>query len=130
MGFSDSHQSCYGVLASTQNKHEGNAPEGEGVASTGSRPRTIAHWRAVARPSSFQESVLLLMWGTTRVRMGIGGLYLLTRFAVVPAPAHCVVHCNKQRIFEQTHGSCPSCGGMGVLLARYGCIWTWNQALH
>ena len=39
---------------------EEEIPDGEGVARTGSRPRTMAHCRAVARPSSFHERELLL----------------------------------------------------------------------
>lgn len=50
------------------------APEGEGAASTGSRPRSMRHCRATERPVRDQDSPLLLSCGTTSVRMGIGGL--------------------------------------------------------
>lgn len=63
------------------------APEGEGAASTGSRPRSMRHCRAAERPSRRQESVSLLSWGMTRVMMGMGGRYLLTKLAVLPAGA-------------------------------------------
>lgn len=93
---------CSGLDCITR---EEGVPDGDGVASTGSRPRTIAHWRAVALPSSFHDKELLLTWGTTSVRMGMGGLYLLTRAAVVPGSqisASCQL---------QDFGTCFACDG-------------------
>lgn len=54
---------------------EEGPPEGEGAASTGSRPRSMRHWRATERPVRDQDRPLLLSCGTTSVRMGIGGLH-------------------------------------------------------
>ena len=45
----------------------------------------MRHWRAAERPSRRQVSVSLFSCGITSVMIGIGGLYLLSRLAVVPA---------------------------------------------
>ena len=76
----------------TQRKHEikkgRGSPEGEGAARTGRRPRWIWHWRATPRPTSWKRMPSFFSCGMTSVRMGIGGLYLLTRLAVRPAHMH------------------------------------------
>jgi hypothetical protein len=66
------------VLGSSGRSHQ---PEGEGAASTGSRPRSTRHCRAVERPVSRHVRPLLFSCGTTSVRMGIGGLHTGVRSA-------------------------------------------------
>jgi len=63
------------------------APDGDGAASTGSRPRWIRQRRAVSRPSRCHLKPSFLSCGTTSVMIGCGGRYLLTRLAVWPARA-------------------------------------------
>ena len=59
-----------------------------GVDSTGSRPLTSRHCLAALLPSRRQCSISDTRWGTTSVRMGMGGRYLATRWAVTPACMH------------------------------------------
>jgi hypothetical protein len=67
---------------SRQSQEGGDVPEGEGAARTGRRPRWIWHWRATPRPTRWNFMPSFFSWGMTSVRMGMGGLYLLTRLAV------------------------------------------------
>lgn len=48
----------------------------------------MRHWRAADRPSSLQLRASLRSRGITSVMMGMGGLYLLSRLAVVPVHTH------------------------------------------
>ena len=75
----------------------GPAPEGDGAARTGSRPRWIWHWRATPRPTSCHLKPSLLSVGMTSVKIGCGGRYLLSRLAVWPARQHdkCEAHCRQ-----------------------------------
>ena len=100
------------------------APEGEGAASTGSRPRSMRHCRAVARPSRRHRMPSVLSWGTTRVMMGMGGLYLDSRLAVVPAQARrCqvrlqILRCGQARLQLPCHQT-----------AHCGAAWSPQQRL-
>lgn len=86
------HQVCIGSMKDMDQRDgkrffergEGGWPSSE--AKQGRRPRWMRHCLAQDFPLSCQASwSLQLRVGTTNVRMGTGGRYLLTNLAVVPA---------------------------------------------
>ena len=89
---------CPLQAAKHETKMPEGSPEGEGAARTGRSPRWIWHWRATPRPTSWKRMPSFFSCGMTSVRMGIGGLYLLTRLAVRPAQ-----HAPRQFLFLHTH---------------------------
>lgn len=75
----------------TRSGSEGGPPDGDGAARTGKMPLCIWQTLATERPFKVHESLSLhCNVGTTSVKMGTGGRYLLTKPAVVPGKPHVI----------------------------------------